>query len=239
MLWRVERVCPLLALRMDGRTAVDGVDSAHRCHADSPPAPLERTTQARLCLTDAHRRCDRFRAYAARDGAMLRRPFDLADGLITTRLLLTPEPAWRGIAGRGRRPTTRRLAAFVGGGVLLAGGVGAVGALALGEDADGPRRSVLSSPAATSSPTATPRPTARPSPTPTAATTPTPTPSPTPTPAPTAVPTPPPTTTYIVQEGDTLAAIAQRFGVTTRALQEANGIEDPNTIYVGQQLVIP
>lgn len=237
MLWRVERVCPLLALRMDGRTAVDAVDSAHRCHADSPPAPLERTTQARLCLTDAHRRCDRFRAYAARDGAMLRRPFDLADGLITTRLLLTPEPAWRGIAGRGRRPSARRLAAFGGVGLLLAGGVSAVGALALGEDEPGgQRRSVLSSPSATSSARpATPRPTASPSPTPTAS----PTPTPTPTPAPTPAPTPPPRTTYIVQEGDTLSAIAQRFGVTTAALQEANGIEDPNTIYVGQQLVIP
>jgi LysM repeat protein len=42
-----------------------------------------------------------------------------------------------------------------------------------------------------------------------------------------------------VQQGDTLAAIAQRFGTTTQALQQANGIEDPNQIVIGQVLVIP
>ena len=43
----------------------------------------------------------------------------------------------------------------------------------------------------------------------------------------------------MVQEGDTLAAIAQRFGTTVAALQEANGIEDPDEIVIGQVLVIP
>jgi LysM repeat protein len=45
--------------------------------------------------------------------------------------------------------------------------------------------------------------------------------------------------TYTVVEGDTLAIIAQRFGTTVAALQSANGIEDPNTINVGQVLIIP
>ena len=53
-------------------------------------------------------------------------------------------------------------------------------------------------------------------------------------------PTPPPAqTTYVVQQGDTLAAIAQQFGTTVEALQAANGIEDPNEIIIGQVLVIP
>ncbi len=46
-------------------------------------------------------------------------------------------------------------------------------------------------------------------------------------------------TTYIVQSGDTLSAIAVRFGVTVRELQEANSLENVNLIFTGQQLVIP
>lgn len=52
---------------------------------------------------------------------------------------------------------------------------------------------------------------------------------------------PPPTTTpeYIVQQGDSLSVIAQRFGVSTEDLANFNGIEDPNSIQVGQTLTIP
>ena len=46
-------------------------------------------------------------------------------------------------------------------------------------------------------------------------------------------------TTYIVQWGDTLSAIALRFNTTTQLLAQANGIVDPNRIYAGQQLIIP
>jgi LysM repeat protein len=56
---------------------------------------------------------------------------------------------------------------------------------------------------------------------------------------PTPVVTPPPPQTYTVAEGDTLAAIAQQFGTSVEALQQANGIEDPDEIVVGQVLVIP
>ena len=45
--------------------------------------------------------------------------------------------------------------------------------------------------------------------------------------------------TYIVQFGDTLSLIAQRFGVTMEALQAANGIINPNRIEIGQSLIIP
>ncbi|MCI0394641.1 MAG: LysM peptidoglycan-binding domain-containing protein [Chloroflexi bacterium] len=52
---------------------------------------------------------------------------------------------------------------------------------------------------------------------------------------------PPPTTgNYIVQPGDTLNALARRFGVTVQAILAANpSVTNPNLIYVGQQLVIP
>lgn len=44
---------------------------------------------------------------------------------------------------------------------------------------------------------------------------------------------------YTVAPGDTLGAIAVRFGVTVEALVAANGIEDPDRIRVGQVLIIP
>jgi LysM repeat protein len=44
---------------------------------------------------------------------------------------------------------------------------------------------------------------------------------------------------YVVQAGDSLAAIARAHGVPMEAIVEANGIQDPNTIHVGQELVIP
>ncbi|MFV9511109.1 LysM peptidoglycan-binding domain-containing protein [Tepidibacillus sp. LV47] len=45
--------------------------------------------------------------------------------------------------------------------------------------------------------------------------------------------------TYIVQPGDNLWSIAQRFGTTPEAIMRANGITNPNLIYVGQPLFIP
>nr|WP_322818605.1 LysM domain-containing protein [Tepidiforma sp.] len=61
-------------------------------------------------------------------------------------------------------------------------------------------------------------------------------------PAPAATPTPTPARnpgTYTVQEGDTLGAIAERFGVTIADLVTANGLADPDLIYPGQELTIP
>jgi LysM repeat protein len=46
-------------------------------------------------------------------------------------------------------------------------------------------------------------------------------------------------TTYTVQPGDTLAAIARRFGTTIQALATANHIVNPDLIYVNQTLVVP
>ncbi len=46
-------------------------------------------------------------------------------------------------------------------------------------------------------------------------------------------------TTYVVQWGDTLAAIARRFNTTYTAIAQANNILNPNLIYAGQTLIIP
>jgi LysM repeat protein len=240
----VDRVCPLLALAGDRRSAVDGVDAAHRCHAEIPPSSLDRPTQAQLCLTPAHERCERYLAFVARSGTNQPGHSSAGAGLVSTRLLLAPQPAWRGIAGRST--AARPLSVLAAGVGILAVGIGA--AAVAGVIKTPALVAVDATPSSSASASATPRPTSTPRPTPSA--TPSPTLSPTPSPTPTALPTPVPTAaptpappaaarTYTVQQGDTLAAIAQRFGTTTQALQQANGIEDPNQIVIGQVLVIP
>ena len=44
---------------------------------------------------------------------------------------------------------------------------------------------------------------------------------------------------YVVKSGDTLSKIAAQFGSTVRHIQNANKIEDPNTVRVGQKLFVP
>ena len=226
---------------------MDGVDPAHRCLAEDPPATLERALQAQLCLTATHDRCERYRRAVARGGVGPPEQHG-SFGFSSTRLILAPEPAWRGIAGRAR--PGRIPPAAVAGGVLLLAGAGVAAAAAggaldparlfgSGSEASGTASGTPEdSPAPTEAPTPTATPLPTPSPRPTASPTPTLAPTPTPTPAPTPAP-PPPQTTYVVQSGDTLAAIAQRFGTTVEALQSANGISDPDEIRVGQVLVIP
>jgi LysM repeat protein len=248
MLGGVDRVCPLLGLQVDRRSAIDGADPSHRCHAEQPPVALERAIQSRLCLTDAHPRCDRYLAYAARHDGHRPGRSSIADGLVSTRLLLAPEPAWRGIAGRARRARSGPVAALIAGAAAL--GIGGV-ALATGilDEQPSDPDDGLAGANASASPVPTPQPSAsaRPTATPASTATPTPSAAPTavPTVAPTVVPTPPPTAapaparTYTVQGGDTLALIAAQFGTSAEAIQAANGIDDPDEILIGQVLVIP
>jgi LysM repeat protein len=69
--------------------------------------------------------------------------------------------------------------------------------------------------------------------------------APSPTPAPyTPAPTPTPTETPIpvvhtVQAGESLLTIAGQYNISVAALQDVNGILDPRTLQVGQQLIIP
>lgn len=44
---------------------------------------------------------------------------------------------------------------------------------------------------------------------------------------------------YVVKEGDTLADIANSFGVTVADLIAANNLKNPDVIIVGQELIIP
>jgi peptidoglycan/xylan/chitin deacetylase (PgdA/CDA1 family)/LysM repeat protein len=97
-----------------------------------------------------------------------------------------------------------------------------------------PPPSPLGSPTPSPLTTATPSPSARPP-----ASSPTLTASPSPTPARTLTPTPVAGIRYTVQPGDTLYSVAERFGVSIDVIAQANGLSDPNYIFVGQVLVIP
>jgi LysM repeat protein len=48
-----------------------------------------------------------------------------------------------------------------------------------------------------------------------------------------------PSFAYVVKRGDTLYAIARRFGTTVTAIARLNGLVNPSYIYVGQRLQIP
>jgi LysM repeat protein len=52
-------------------------------------------------------------------------------------------------------------------------------------------------------------------------------------------PKPQPTSSYTIKSGDTISAIASRFGVTTKAVLAANGLTASSIIYPGHKLVIP
>jgi LysM repeat protein len=234
----VDQVCPLLGLVGDRHAAVDSADAGHRCHAEVPPGLIDRGTQVQLCLTGSHDRCERYVAFVARSPGITPGRLETGDGFVSTRLLLAPQPAWRGFAGRARRSRSMLLI----GGVAGAAAIGITGAAVAGSligapPSATPTASPTASPTVRPTPTSTPTPTASPSPTPIP--TASPTPSPAPTPVVTAAPTPAPQTTYTVVAGDTLALIADRFGTTVAAIQEANAIDDPNTITIGQVLVIP
>lgn len=50
---------------------------------------------------------------------------------------------------------------------------------------------------------------------------------------------PPGAVTYTVRTGDTVSKIARQFAVTPEELMEANGMEDPNRLAIGDSLIIP
>lgn len=230
----MDRICPYLALADDGRTVADGFDPEHRCHALSPPAPLERSRQVQLCLTEAHARCERFAAartaWLAASSGLPRVAPDVAFG--RTRLVLEPEAAWRGLTSS---PTTRinRPAVLVAAVVLAVVGLLVLSSLfgiLNGAPADSASPTASPSPSLSASPQASSPP---PSTGASAAAS-------APVPSGTPVVTPGPSQrTYVVQQGDTLNEIAQRFGTTAQAIADANGISITDPINPGQVLIIP
>ena len=85
--------------------------------------------------------------------------------------------------------------------------------------------------------TRTPKPTFTPARAPSPTATLTPTISPTNTPVPTNTPTA--VRSHLVQAGETLGQIAERYGTTVEALARVNELEAPYIIYQGQVLIVP
>jgi LysM repeat protein len=54
-----------------------------------------------------------------------------------------------------------------------------------------------------------------------------------------AAPAPRGEVTYVVEAGDTLSAIAERFETTVEAIMAANELTNPNDVFVDQELTIP
>ena len=48
-----------------------------------------------------------------------------------------------------------------------------------------------------------------------------------------------PTFVYVLQEGDSLSLLAQRFGTTVRVLRELKDLQDPSRVKPGTRLLIP
>jgi LysM repeat protein len=252
----VDRICPLLAMAADRRTVCAGYDPNHRCWSSNPLPVLDRRQQLTVCLTAAHVSCPHLVGQATADQSI---PPDQRVG--PSRIIFEPDSSLRGLASRSTAAHVSRRAVAAGLLVVVTTGAGAVsGTLgrvgdfaadlqSAAADAVGPLVSpghswVETTPSPSPMPTPSFVPEAVPSVDLTQApqpTTPEPTPAATPvtTPATTPVTATPDQRRYVVQPGDTLGAIAHRFGVTVAALQAANGINDQNVISVGQVLIIP
>jgi LysM repeat protein len=225
-------VCPYL-VAVDGGWRSSAVAREHRCRAVAPPAPLAAEKQRRLCLTGDYPMCATFEAArAARPVAHDRLP-------TLPRPLARTEPV---VLDHGRlavgMPEVRADRTTVQA-ILVALLVIAFAAIVLARVASGgvPAGAVESpSAGAASQPAAASVAPSRPS-----------DPSPNPTagssgsgagasgsPAPSGA-----TQTYKVKSGDTLVGIAAKFGTTTKAIADLNGITNPASLKTGQVLKIP
>jgi LysM repeat protein len=229
----VADVCPYL-VAADGAWRSARPSREHRCGAIAPPPVLTPDKQRQLCLVDAHRTCATFRAAHTRSlgppgaGPRSERPEPLWPISRTAPVVLeAARPSLRSLPGVPDRLSGQLVLA-----ILM---VTAFVAVVLARTSSpGPAASAVPSPpvvVVTASPTV--RPTLRPTSSASASSSPSLPASASPA---AAAPTP---KTYKVARGDTLLKIAQRFGVSVRALQEANGLADPSLLRIGQVLTIP
>jgi LysM repeat protein len=225
-------ICPYL-VAVDGGWRSSAVAREHRCRAVAPPAPLAAEKQRRLCLTGDYPLCATFEAARA------------ARPVAHDRLPTLPRPLARTapvVLDHGRlavgMPEVRADRTTVQA-VLVALLVIAFAAIVLARVASGgvpagavesPPAGIASQPAgaasaAPSRPSDTADPTAGASGAGAGASG-----------SPGASGT---TQTYKVKSGDTLVGIAAKFGTTTKAIADLNGITNPASLKTGQVLKIP
>ena len=234
-------LCPYLATT-DGNWRSSSPAREHRCVAVTPPVPLAVEKQRRLCLVANHRTCSTYgAAVAARPSfAIAETPHGRVIARTTPTVLDQTRfdlrlPALRSdrVSGQGLLVGLLALA-FVG--ILIARPAGDSGAAG----GDGGRTAAPTTAAVAST---TPRPTSTPSGAPVVTARPVGSANPATSPPPSSpAASSQPTTsggTYKVKSGDTLSAIAARFGTTVKALVSLNHISDPSKIHVGQVLKLP
>lgn len=238
-------LCPYLATpEGTWRSAVPVRE--HRCTAVAPPVPLAPEKQRRLCLTESHAGCATFGAAMAARAV----PTERAFGHLRPVARTTPVVLDQGRFDL-RFPAIR--ADRIGGQAILVGLLGvAFVAVLLGRPAGdgatipgGPGSSIATPTDAAAAPsTEPPAGTDGPVQSGAAATPAVPSPSagseasPGASPAASAAPSTS-GATYKVKKGDTLSAIAARFGTTTRVLVQLNDIADPSRIRIGQIIKLP
>jgi LysM repeat protein len=225
----VSGTCPYLVSSGGSWRAVNP-SRDHRCGAMDPPTPQTTDKQRMHCLAAEHVECATFRAARAARTATLAAGSDpgLVDAadrrrrpLARTAPILLEQPRLVDQVIRLQLDRAPGQLALIGL-MVLAFAVVALTRLSAG---GGPApSSEPSSAAVVGSPT--PRPT------------PAPTPTFDPSTSPSANPSPSFRTTYKVKKGDTLAAIAARFGTTAAKIKTLNGLKS-NTLKVGQVLKIP
>ena len=209
-----EQNCPLLGTRVDRNTHFTYPSRENKCNAHNRVSPLSLEEQEALCLCSVYPTCRFYLAHQSRELAT-------HEAEASLNRVSTPDPPYR--------PKPMTIAAVAIAGIILCGLLLVV---------SGVPQSIATSLIPTATPTVTRVPTRTMTPTPIP---PTDTPRP-PTPTATATATIPPTPTpvvYVVQPGDTLGAIATKYGVTAQAIMDANGITDPRVVRVGTRLIIP
>ena len=224
-------ICPYL-VDVDGGWRSATVAREHRCHAVAPPAPLAAEKQRRLCLTGDYAMCATFEAARA------------ARPVAHDRLPTLPRPLARTapvIHDHGRLavgvPELRADRTTVQA-VLIALLVIAFAAIILAKLASGG----VAAGAGPSSPPGASHPAVAGSPVPSRPSEPSAAPTAASTSATGASASPAAsgaTQTYRVKSGDTLVGIAAKFGTTTKAIADLNGITNPASLKVGQVLQIP
>ncbi len=230
----VTDVCPYL-IAGDGSWQSAHAIREHRCSALEPASPLSLAKQRQLCLVGAHRTCATYlaaqeRASAtgnARARARASEP-NLWPATRSTLLVLEPERRLFGISGSRTRVGGQvalialMVVAFL---LLIVARTSPPSTPAGGAGASAPAAAIVSpTPSVTASPGPSPSPSAGPSATP----------RPTPKPS-----TGPSRQRYRVKSGDTLSAIAIKFGTTLKVLKRINHITDPTLIRPGQVILVP
>jgi LysM repeat protein len=253
-------LCPYLATP-DGNWRRANVDREHRCMAVSPPVQLTAEKQRRLCLVDSHVNCATYNAAVGAYPGPAERPTAHLRPIarMTPVILDQGRFVWRIPALRADRPSGQAVLVGLLGVALVAillaprpssdagaaGGAGAAGLLRAAASASPSARAAATDAGAaastpvpvdvTEAPAATPVPSATAVPS-----------SALNTPGPSVAPSPDASAqpvssgaTYRVKSGDTLNAIAARFGTTTAVLAKLNDIADPSRIRVGQIIRLP